>query len=89
MPLGSPSFRAQFIHWLPLTLDTQSIPLSKRFIEPRHSKLDPPSTGRRGLPDELWGGTFIGKALHGAADLLAQRPEGDRMIILMTDGESR
>ena len=44
--------------------------------------------GRHGLPDELWGITYIGKALHGAAELLAQRPTGDRMIILMTDGES-
>jgi Ca-activated chloride channel family protein len=85
---GLTIFSRTFIHWLPLTLDTQSIPLSKRFIEPNNSKLDPPSMGRHGLPDELWGGTFIGKALHGAADLLAQRPTGDRMIILMTDGES-
>lgn len=85
---GLTIFGRSFIHWLPLTLDTQSIPLSKRFIEPRHSRLDPPTTGSRGLPDALWGGTFIGRALHGAADLLAQRLEGDRMIILMTDGES-
>jgi Ca-activated chloride channel family protein len=85
---GLTIFSRTFIHWLPLTLDTQSIPLSKRFIEPNNPKLDPPSMGRHGLPDALWGGTFIGKALHGAADLLALRPTGDRMIILMTDGES-
>jgi Ca-activated chloride channel family protein len=85
---GLTIFSRDYIHWLPLTLDTQSIPLSKRFIEPNNPKLDPPSMGRHGLPDELWGNTFIGKALHGAAELLAQRPTGDRMIILMTDGES-
>ena len=85
---GLTIFSRHFIHWLPLTLDTQSIPLSKRFIEPNNPKLDPPSMGRHGLPDELWGQTYIGKALHGAAELLAQRPTGDRMIILMTDGES-
>jgi Ca-activated chloride channel family protein len=85
---GLTIFSRHFIHWLPLTLDTQSIPLSKRFIEPDNPKLDPPSMGRHGLPDALWGITYIGKALHGAADLLAQRPTGDRMIILMTDGES-
>jgi Ca-activated chloride channel family protein len=85
---GLTIFSRTFIHWLPLTLDTQSIPLSKRFIEPNNPKLDPPSMGRHGLPDDLWGGTFIGKALHGTADLLSQRPTGDRMIILMTDGES-
>lgn len=32
--------------------------------------------------------TLIGKALYGVADLLAQRPSGDRMVILLTDGES-
>ncbi len=85
---GLTIFSRHFIHWLPLTLDTQSIPLSKRFIEPNNPKLDPPSMGRHGLPDELWGITYVGKALHGAAELLAQRPTGDRMIILMTDGES-
>lgn len=85
---GLTIFSRHFIHWLPLTLDTQSISLSKRFIEPNNPKLDPPEMGRHGLPDELWGNTFIGKALHGAADLLAERPTGDRMIILMTDGES-
>ena len=85
---GLTIFSRHFIHWLPLTLDTQSIPLSKRFIEPNNPKLDPPSMGRHGLPDELWGITYVGKALHGGADLLAQRPTGDRMIILMTDGES-
>jgi Ca-activated chloride channel homolog len=85
---GLTIFARDFIHWLPLTLDTQSIALSKRFIEPNNPKLDPPSMGRHGLPDELWGQTYIGKALHGAAELLAQRPTGDRMIILMTDGES-
>jgi len=85
---GLTIFSRTFIHWLPLTLDTQSIPLSKRFIEPNNPKLDPPSMGRHGLPDELWGNTFIGKALHGTADLLSQRPTGDRMLILMTDGES-
>jgi Ca-activated chloride channel family protein len=85
---GLTIFSRTYIHWLPLTLDTQSISLSKRFIQPNNPRRDPPSMGRHGLPDELWGYTFIGKALYGAADLLAERPEGDRMIILMTDGES-
>jgi Ca-activated chloride channel homolog len=85
---GLTIFSRTFIHWLPLTLDTQSIPLARRFIEPNNPRIDPPSMGRHGLPDELWGITFIGKALLGAADMFADRPEGDRMIILMTDGES-
>lgn len=85
---GLTIFSRQFIHWVPLTLDTQSILLSRPFIQPDNPKLDPPSMGRHGLPDALWGITLIGKALYGAADLLAERPTGDRMIILITDGES-
>jgi Ca-activated chloride channel family protein len=85
---GLTIFSRHFIHWVPLTLDTQSILLSKRFIQPDNPKLDPPEMGRHGLPDALWGITNVGKALHGAAELLAQRPNGDRMLILMTDGES-
>lgn len=85
---GLTIFSRHFIHWVPLTLDTQSILLARPFIQPDNPKLDPPSMGRHGLPDALWGNTFIGKALLGASDLLAGRPTGDRMIILMTDGES-
>lgn len=85
---GLTIFSRHFIHWVPLTLDTQSIMLSRPFIQPDNPKLDPPSMGRHGLPDALWGITYIGKGLLGVADLLAQRPEGDRMIIMMTDGES-
>lgn len=85
---GLTIFSRHFIHWLPLTLDTQSFALSRPFIVPNNPKLDPPSMGRHGLPDELWGITYIGKALLGATELLAERPTGDRMIILITDGES-
>ena len=85
---GLTIFSRHFIHWVPLTLDTQSIPLSKNFIQPDNPRVDPPGTPRRGLPDELWGITKIGKALYGAAEMLSERPTGDRMIILMTDGES-
>jgi Ca-activated chloride channel family protein len=85
---GLTIFSRHFIHWVPLTLDTQSIVLSRPFIQPDNPRIDPPSMGRHGLPDALWGYTFIGKALYGAADLLSERPTGDRMIILITDGES-
>lgn len=73
---GLTIFSRHYIHWVPLTLDTPTILLSRPFITPNV------------LPDELWGGTFIGNALTGAADHLAERPVGDRMIILLTDGES-
>jgi Ca-activated chloride channel family protein len=85
---GLTIFSRHFIHWLPLTLDTESFALARPFIVPNNPKLDPPSMGRHGLPDELWGITQIGKALLGASEMLAERPTGDRMIILITDGES-
>jgi Ca-activated chloride channel family protein len=84
---GLTIFSRTFINWVPLTLDTQSIVLSKPFIQPDNPRLDPPGM-RHGLPDAQWGITNVGKALHGATELLAQRPTGDRMIILLTDGES-
>lgn len=73
---GLTIFSRNFLHWVPLTLDTETIGLSRPFIAPGV------------LPEELWGGTFIGNALRGAAAHLAERPVGDRMIILITDGES-
>ena len=85
---GLTIFSRHFIHWVPLTLDTQSIMLSRPFIQPDNPRLDPPTMVRKGLPDALWGITYIGKALYGVAGLLAQRPSGDRMVILLTDGES-
>lgn len=85
---GLTIFSRHFIHWLPLTLDTESFALARPFIVPDNPKLDPPSMGRHGMPDALWGITYIGKALYGASELLAERPAGDRMIILITDGES-
>lgn len=85
---GLTIFSRHFIHWVPLTLDTQSIMLARPFIQPDNPRLDPPTMVRKGLPDALWGITYIGKALYGAADILSQRPSGDRMVILLTDGES-
>lgn len=85
---GLTIFSRFYIHWLPLTPDKRSIPLSKIFIQPDDPKIDPPRMGPHGLADELWGITNIGKALMGAADRFAARPTGDRMIILITDGQS-
>ena len=73
---GLTVFSRNFVHWVPLTLDTEAIVLARPFIAPYV------------FPDEFWGGTFIGKALYGAAELLDQAKTGDRMIILLTDGLS-
>lgn len=73
---GLTIFARGFIHWVPLTQDTTAIRMARSFIAPKN------------FPDEIWGGTFIAKALDGAITPVTQRPAGDRMMILVTDGES-
>lgn len=73
---GLTVFSRSFVHWVPLTQDTESIILAKPFIAPYV------------FPDEFWGNTFVGKALYGAAELLDEAKTGDRTIILLTDGLS-
>ncbi|MCH5376501.1 MAG: VWA domain-containing protein, partial [Planctomycetes bacterium] len=72
---GLTIFSRQFIHWVPLTQDTRAIRMGLGIIWPEM------------FPDEIWGHTFIAKALNGAIAPLSKHPEGDRMIILITDGE--
>ena len=73
---GLTVFSRNFVHWVPLTQDTESIILAKPFVAPYV------------FPDEFWGNTFVGKALYGAAELLDEAKTGDRTIILLTDGLS-
>jgi Ca-activated chloride channel family protein len=72
---GLTIFSRQYIHWVPLTQDTRAIRMAREIIWPEM------------FPDEIWGHTFIAKALNGAIAPLSQHAEGDRMIILITDGE--
>jgi Ca-activated chloride channel homolog len=74
---GLTVFSRQFIHWVPLTQDVAAIRLARTFISPRL------------FPDKIWGGTFIAKALEGAITPLLRHPHGDRMIVLITDGEGQ
>ena len=72
---GLTIFGNEVLHWVPLTKDTSAIKLATPFLRPE-----------RQAP---WmGGTQIGKALRSCRKLLAQREEGDRMIILVSDGDS-
>lgn len=73
---GLTIFTSGVIHWVPLTTDLSAIRLAVPFVRP----------GK--LPPKWWDGTQVGKALIECARLLEERSEGDRMIILMTDGES-
>jgi Ca-activated chloride channel family protein len=72
---GLTFFGNEYVHWCPLTTDVSAIRCSLPFMRP---EMAPP-----------WmGGTEIGKALNACNKLLREREEGDRMIILITDGES-
>ena len=73
---GFSIFTAKVIHWVPLTTDLSAIRLATPFVRP-------------GLfPLRWWDGTQVGNALKSCAELLEQRHEGERMVILLTDGES-
>jgi len=72
---GLTIFSRHFIHWVPLTQDTAAIRMARTFIWPEL------------FPARIWGYTFIAKALDGAITPLCEHAEGDRMIILITDGE--
>lgn len=72
---GLTFFGNQVLHWVPLTNDASAIRLSPPFMKPGN------------LP--YWfNGTSIGAALLACRKVLASREEGDRMIILISDGYS-
>ena len=72
---GLTVFGTQFINWVPLTKDTSAIALAAPFM----------------APDKMsgwFGGTNIASALAGCRHQLMKQEEGDRMIILLSDGRS-
>lgn len=72
---GLTFFGSSVLHWAPLTTDPSAIRCAVPFMKPGN------------LP--IWfGGTEIGRALLACAELLAARPEGDRAIVLVSDGMS-
>lgn len=72
---GLTFFGNNVLHWVPLTSDVSAIRCATPFMRPENA---PPG----------FGGTEIGKALKACQSLLTERTEGDRMIILVTDGFS-
>jgi Ca-activated chloride channel family protein len=64
------------LHWVPLTSDVSAIRCSPPFMRPENV---PP----------WFNGTEIGRALRSCALVLSERQEGDRMIVLVTDGDSQ
>jgi len=63
------------VHWVPVTSDPSAIRCATPFMRP---DIVPPA----------FGGTAIGKALRACKKELLKREEGDRMILLITDGQS-
>jgi Ca-activated chloride channel family protein len=73
--VGLTFFGNTVLHWVPLTSDTSAIKYGLPFMEP--GKVPP------------WmGGTAIALALRACKQVLVRRQDGDRLIVLITDGES-
>ena len=72
---GLTFFGNNVLHWVPLTTDISAFRCAPPFMRPER------------LPN-WFGGTEIGRALRACRKMLVQREEGDRMIILITDGLS-
>lgn len=72
---GLTFFGHEFIHWCPLTSDPSAVRCSIPFMRPDKA---PPA----------FGGTAINKAVRGCLKELQRRDDGDKMILLITDGYS-
>lgn len=73
---GLTFFGNSVMHWVPLTTDSSAFKCAPPFMDPNKTYI-------RGF-----GGTEIGRALRACKDVLIQRDEGDRMIVLVSDGFS-
>jgi Ca-activated chloride channel homolog len=72
---GLTAFGTDVLHWVPVTKDLRALQSSVPFLDPRR------------MPTYM-GGTRIGHALRSVKKILEARPEGDRMVILISDGQS-
>ena len=75
-PFGLSIFTEKAIHWVPLTTDLSAIRLATPFVRPD------------AFPLEWWDRTLVGNAIVSCSELLQQRSEGDRILIVLTDGET-
>ena len=72
---GLTFFGNNVLHWVPLTTDTSAVRCSPPFMRPD-------------MVPTWYNGTAIGKALRASQKVLIEREEGDRMIVLVSDGSS-
>lgn len=73
---GLTIFGSSVLHWVPLTSDASAFRCAHPFLDPRV------------LPRWFGGGTRIALGLDACMKVLTSREEGDRMIILVSDGYS-
>ncbi|MEM6777233.1 MAG: vWA domain-containing protein [Planctomycetota bacterium] len=74
---GLTFFSDETLKWVPLTTDTSAFEHALPFMDPRQR-----------LPNGLGGGTRIAKGLEACRRTLLDQEQGDRMIILISDGSS-
>ncbi len=72
---GLTIFGNETLHWVPLTTDLSALQNAAPFVAP-------------GALPRHFGGTEIGKGLRYCRDTLNKTPDGDRLIILLSDGQS-
>lgn len=72
---GLTFFGVAYVHWVPLTSDPSAIKCAPPFMKP---EIAPPA----------FGGTAIANALRGCKKMLQDRDDGDKMVIVITDGFS-
>jgi Ca-activated chloride channel family protein len=72
---GLTFFGNNVLHWVPLTTDVSAFRCAPPFMRPEVAPI-------------WFGGTAIGKALSACQKILTAREEGDRMIVLVSDGQS-
>ena len=73
--MGLSIFGGDVVRWVPLTRDVAAIRNAAPFLDPDT------------LPSALLS-TRVGHALRFCNDVLTQQPEGDRLVVLLTDGFS-
>jgi Ca-activated chloride channel family protein len=72
---GLTFFGNNHLHWVPLTTDVSAIRCAPALMQP-------------GKTPPWFQGTEIARALRACRKVLAERQEGDRMILLISDGDS-
>lgn len=72
---GLTFFASSVVHWCPLTTDSSAFRCAIPFMKPNQQRA-------------IGGGTRIGMALQSCREVLKSREAGDRMIILVSDGQS-